>query len=186
MAIPSLVAALDSFIVWREATNTVISNMLDKTLNLSDVPDAAAARVNLGLELGVDIPVYLQNNWSGTAAPGATDDSDAGYDIGSAWIDTSAEGQNEVWRCINATIGSAVWVNTSLELDDLGSIATQDANAVAITGGSVTGITDLAVADGGTGASDIATARTNLDVHSKAESLAEAEDLAIAMAIALG
>lgn len=46
----------------------------------------------------------------------------------------------------------------------LGTIATQDANAVAITGGSVTGITDLAVADGGTGASTAAVARTNLAV----------------------
>jgi hypothetical protein len=37
----------------------------------------------------------------------------------------------------------------------LGSIATQAASAVAITGGTITGITDLTVADGGTGASSI-------------------------------
>lgn len=48
----------------------------------------------------------------------------------------------------------------------LGSIATQNANNVAITGGSVSGITDLAVADGGTGASTAADARTNLSVPS--------------------
>ena len=38
----------------------------------------------------------------------------------------------------------------------VGTIATQAANNVAITGGSITGITDLAVADGGTGLSAIA------------------------------
>lgn len=53
-----------------------------------------------------------------------------------------------------------------------GTIATQDADAVAITGGTIsgisitsgtiTGITDLAVADGGTGASNAAGARSNL------------------------
>lgn len=44
----------------------------------------------------------------------------------------------------------------------LGTIATQNANNVAITGGSVTGITDLTVADGGTGASTAAGARDNI------------------------
>lgn len=44
----------------------------------------------------------------------------------------------------------------------LGSISTQAANAVSVTGGSVSGITDFAVADGGTGASTSSDARTNL------------------------
>jgi hypothetical protein len=35
----------------------------------------------------------------------------------------------------------------------IGTIASQDSDAVAITGGTITGITDLTVADGGTGAS---------------------------------
>ena len=44
----------------------------------------------------------------------------------------------------------------------LGDLATQEASAVAITGGSITGITDMAVADGGTGSSTASGARTNL------------------------
>lgn len=37
----------------------------------------------------------------------------------------------------------------------LGSISTQNADSVSITGGSITGITDLTVADGGTGVSSL-------------------------------
>lgn len=48
----------------------------------------------------------------------------------------------------------------------LGTMATQAASAVAITGGTITGITDLAVADGGTAASTAAGARTNLGLGS--------------------
>lgn len=44
----------------------------------------------------------------------------------------------------------------------LGTMAGQNASGVSITGGSVSGITDLAVADGGTGASTASAARNNL------------------------
>ena len=47
---------------------------------------------------------------------------------------------------------------------NLGSIATQNINNVKITGGEITGITDISIADGGTGASSAADARTNLGV----------------------
>ena len=47
-----------------------------------------------------------------------------------------------------------------------------------ITGGTITGITDLAVADGGTGASSASAARANLNVDEAGS--------AVALAIALG
>lgn len=56
-------------------------------------------------------------------------------------------------------VASAATSRTNL---GLGTMATQAAGTVAITGGTVVGITDLAVADGGTGASTAAAARTNL------------------------
>lgn len=50
----------------------------------------------------------------------------------------------------------------------LGSISTQNANNVTITGGSITGITPIRIEEGGTNASDAISARNNLGLSSMA------------------
>ena len=47
-------------------------------------------------------------------------------------------------------------------LPTLGTLSSQDAGSVVISGGTISGVTDIAIADGGTGASSAADARTNL------------------------
>lgn len=58
------------------------------------------------------------------------------------------------------------------------AISGETVSTLTINGGSITGITDLAVADGGTGASTAEAARANLDV--------DPAGTAVALAIALG
>lgn len=77
----------------------------------------------------------------------------------------SADGTALEWASpATVALGTTVSAYAQTLLDDadasasrttlgLGTIATQAANNVAITGGSITGITDMALADGGTGAS---------------------------------
>jgi hypothetical protein len=62
-----------------------------------------------------------------------------------------------------SNLASASAVKTAYDLAaTIGTLGIQSNSSVNITGGSITGITDLAVADGGTGASTAAGARTNL------------------------
>lgn len=97
---------------------------------------------------------------------------------GSEWVNAGIQAgdvptlnQNTTGTAANVTASSNSTLTTlsSLSLPNtqvtgLGTISTQASGSVAITGGTVTGITDLAVADGGTGASTVGAARTNLSV----------------------
>jgi hypothetical protein len=71
---------------------------------------------------------------------------------GVATAPTAANGTSNTQVATTSFVGSAVFNATS----SLGTMSTQNSNNVNITGGSITGITDLAVADGGTGGSSLA------------------------------
>lgn len=51
-----------------------------------------------------------KNNLVATAAPTTGDDSSAGYEVGSEWIDVT---NDEAYICLDASVGAAVWKNTT-------------------------------------------------------------------------
>lgn len=51
-----------------------------------------------------------KNNYEATAAPAVTDDVDAGYTIGSTWINITAK---DAYILCDSTVGAAVWKKIS-------------------------------------------------------------------------
>jgi hypothetical protein len=139
---------------WVAETGNTVLNSIGVTattaeLNVLDGITASTAELNYTDGVTSSIQTQLNNKQPLDAeltaiAALATTDGNIIVGNGSTWV---AE--------------SGATARTSL---GLGSIATQNSNAVTITGGSISGITDIAVADGGTGASTAANARTNLGV----------------------
>lgn len=72
---------------------------------------------------------------------------------GSPLAPTATSGTSNTQIATTAFVATAV----SNATGSLGTMSTQNSNSVSISGGSITGITDLAVADGGTGRSSLTT-----------------------------
>jgi hypothetical protein len=116
--------------------------------------DASSARTNLGLAIGTDVQAYSS----------VLDGAITAFDTADAIAYSSASGvvaSSSITSFGRTLIAQSGATEARTELG-LGSIALQDAGSVAISGGTISGITDLAIADGGTGASSAADARTNL------------------------
>jgi hypothetical protein len=115
---------------------------------------AADARTNLGLAIGTNVQAYSAV-LSGVAAQ---------FTAADELIYASASGivSSTPFTSFARSIASG---STASEVRDtlaLASMALQDAGSIVISGGTISGITDLAIEDGGTGASSAADARTNL------------------------
>jgi hypothetical protein len=172
------VSATDRLLGRSSVGSGIVEEIVCTAAGRALIDDASASdqRTTLGLAIGTNVQAYdaaLQSIAGLTTASGqfiytTASDTYATTTLTSAGRDLLDDADVAAQR---TTLG-------------LGTIATQAANAVAITGGSVTvsgltstisslgtatitggsiaGITDLAVADGGTGASTAADARTNL------------------------
>lgn len=64
----------------------------------------------------------LLNKYDGTQAPLATNDVNDGYSVGSIWMDQTPN-PPEVYRCVDNSPSTAVWVKTSLTIDELSTVA---------------------------------------------------------------
>lgn len=108
--------------------------------------------------------LQITHNGTSLILPNAANITTAAGDVG---IFLSLGSGN--WRCIAFT-----------KRADFRSMAAQAAGSVAITGGTIAGITDLAIADGGTGASTAVAALNNLSVKGADIASATTTDLSTA------
>jgi hypothetical protein len=160
------VPAGKAMLLFNDATNVVdaVTHMTSLSLTSAlavssggtGASDATTARSNLGLEIGVDVEAYDATILKDADIGSTVQAQDTGLeDISSLAV---TDGNFIVGDGANWVAESGATARTSLGLGDM---AEQDGSSVSITGGSVTGITDLAVSDGGTGSSSF-TANTVL------------------------
>ena len=128
--------------------------------NLSDVGDVAISRTNLGLGTSATTP---SSNYA-TAAQGVTADNA----IPTSGIGSSVQAFSTFLANTTAAFTETQRVKLA-GIEDLADVT--NATNVASAGGYVVGGNDVALTDGGTGASTATTARTNLGFQSNAATL---------------
>lgn len=67
--------------------------------------------------------LQVKNNLTATTDPGPSDDSSAGYDKKSKWLNTTSK---EWFICSDPTAGDAKWEPMTLSADELGGMAVVD------------------------------------------------------------
>ncbi len=90
--------------------------------------------------------------------PTVNDDSADGYTVGSTWVNTTSKVS---FVLTDSSVGAAIWKEI-VDSNSTQALSGKSFASITITGGTITGITDLAVADGGTGSSTASGARGNL------------------------
>lgn len=112
---------------------------LNKHYNLGTLTDAQVDENwdDISGEVNSLLSRLPQNNFSATTDPTANDDVTEGYSRGSLWYNRTTP---QLFLCINANSGSAVWIDYDAVSGDLGTAAFSDIlGAVSQSGGVPTG-----------------------------------------------
>jgi hypothetical protein len=146
---------------WGNTTNNNLGTLLEEAIGGYVTVDATAGNVTLTTVNGAsDQSRNMVVNVTGT--PGTSRNIICPA-IRKVYIVKNSTDSSIVFKTasqspgITVPVGATVftYVNGTDVVNVTGSIASQNSNSVSITGGSITGITDLAVADGGTGVSTL-------------------------------
>ena len=130
--------------------------------NLSELtPTSSTARTNLGVAIGTDVQAHSAVLDATTASFTTADESKLdGIEAGATVDQTPAEIKTAYESNADTNVFDDADVTKLAGIEALADVT--DATNIAASGGYVAGGTDVALTDGGTGASDAPTARTNL------------------------
>ena len=112
---------------WAGENPSYVKRILVLPVGSADYFWVGTGQYDLMLQKDLDLRYQSKStdNLSAVTDPTVDDDSDDGYSVGSLWINTASSPQ-EAFRCVDATVGAAVWVNTTLTIGELGSVALLD------------------------------------------------------------
>lgn len=166
----SLRDAFDRFLSLDGATPNSMSADIDLDSNdVLNIQDLRLQQLYMGGVLVANLgyfPTY-RGTWAGATAYTV-------HDL--VYVDDGTT--QKLWRANTSHTSSGAFATDSANWELWNDKVINQAS-VKITGGSIAGITDLAVADGGTGASTAAGARTNLDVQQQNTILQSIADLSL-------
>ena len=129
----------------------------DARTNLGAAASAITINAGTGLSGGGDLTANRTLSITNTGVTAAS------YGSASNTLTATVNAQGQ----LTALAATPIAISNT-QVSGLGTMSTQNANNVTISGGSITGITDLAIADGGTGASTASGARSNLGLGTAA------------------